>query len=145
MTAFDPLQTFGSPASSWYRDSTTAFTDLELAALHSIFSETPELQAQLERQLAAAAVTNRENSGAGFFTTIAVADDAPQVSSPRVLGYETQARAAGLEHGLGFILFMENGRLHLLEGFAWGPESTASLDLAALTFEVYKEPVQRLS
>jgi len=123
----------------------TAFTELELAALQSIFSETPELASGLERQLAVATVAERENSGAGFFTTISVADDVARVSSPKVLGYETQARIAGLEHGLGFVLFMDDGRLHLLEGFAWGPESTAALDLIALKFEVYTQPVQRLS
>ena len=88
----------------------TAFTELELAALRSIFSETPELASALEGQLAVATVTERENSGGGFFTTIVVSDDAPRVSCPKVLGYETQARVTGLEHGLGFVLFMEDGR-----------------------------------
>jgi hypothetical protein len=123
----------------------TAFTELELAALRSIFSETPELAVGLERQLLVATVTERENSGGGFFTTIFVADHAPGVSSPSVLGYETQARVNGLKHGLGFVLFTQNGRLHLLEGFAWGSESTAALDLSALKFEIYKQAVQRVS
>lgn len=122
-----------------------AFTPLELAVLHSIFSETPEMAYALERQLAVATVKERENSGGGFFTTISVANDAPIASSPKVLGYETQARVAGLVNGLGFVLFMEDGRLHLLEGFAWGPESTAALDLTAVEFNVYKEPIQRVS
>jgi len=123
----------------------TAFTKLELAALHSIFSEAPELASPLEQQLVVATVEERENSGGGFFSTISVTDDAPRAISPKVLGYETHARIAGLEHGLGFVLFMEDGRLHLLEGFARGPESTAGLDLTAVEFEVYKEPVQRAS
>ena len=123
----------------------TTFTELELAALHSIFSETPELASALERQLAGATVEERENTGAGFFTTISVAADAPKASSPKVLGYETQARVAGLEYGLGFVLFMEDGRLHLLEGYAWGPESTAGFDLTNLKFDVFKEPIQRIS
>ncbi len=122
----------------------TTFTELELAALQSIFSEKPELASGLERQLAVATVTERENSGGGFFTTISVADEAPNVSSPKVLGHETHARVAGLEHGLGFVLFMEDGRLHLLEGFAWG-ESTAALDLTSLKFDVYQQPVHRVS
>lgn len=122
----------------------TRFTELELAALHSIFSETPELTEGLERQLAAATVTERENSGGGFFTSIAVGDDAPAVSSPKVLGYETSARVVGLEDGLGFVLFMESGRLHLLEGYTWGPESTAALDLSRLAFEVYRQPLNRV-
>jgi hypothetical protein len=90
----------------------TAFTALEIAALHSIFSETPELTSALEQQLTLATVTERQNSGAGFFTSIAVADDVPLVSnSSRVLGSETQARVAGLEHGFGFVLFLEDGKL----------------------------------
>ncbi|ETA72347.1 MULTISPECIES: hypothetical protein [Mesorhizobium] len=117
----------------------TAFTALEIAALHSIFSETPKLTSALERQLTLATVTKRQNSGVGFFTSIAVADDVPLVSnSSRVLGNETQAHVAGLELGFGFVLFLEDGKLDLLEGFNWGSESTASLDLAAVTFEVYK-------
>jgi len=122
----------------------TEFTDLEVAALRAIFLETPELAPALERQLEASVVTERENSGGGFFTTMRVADDAPAVNSPSVLGYATQARIGGLEHGFGFVLFIKGGRLHMLEGFAFAPENTHDLDLAALQFEIYNQPVQRL-
>ena len=117
------------------------FTDLELAALHSIFSETPELAADLERQMERATIVKRENTGGGFFTTIMVSTDALQVNAPRVLGYETHARIHGLKHGLGFVLFMEEGRMHLLEGYAWGSESTALLDLFDLTFEIFNQRI----
>lgn len=122
----------------------TQFTDLEVAALLAVFLETPELAPALQQQLEVSVVTKRENSGGGFFTTIAVADDAPAVNGPSVLGYATQARVDGLEHGFGFILFIRDGRLHMLEGFAWAPESTHDLDLASLKFEIYNQPVQRL-
>ena len=121
-----------------------AFTELELAALRSIFSETPGLAAELERQLTVATVTERENTGGGFFTDIAVPEDVPALDNPKVLGCETAARVAGLQHGLGFVLFMENGRLHLLEGYAWAPESTAALNLSDLEFEIFKQPVTRV-
>lgn len=58
-----------------------------------------------------------------------------------MLGNATQARIAGLEHGFGFLLFIKDSRLHKLEGFAWGGESTLDLDLAALQFEIYNESV----
>lgn len=105
----------------------TTFTELELAALSAIFAETPEFASALKQQLAIATVVDRENTGGGFFTTIAVDGDAPTVSSPRVLGYETQARVVGMEYGLGFVLFVEEGKLALLEGFSWGGEDTARL------------------
>jgi len=118
----------------------SSFTKLEEAALDAIFAETPKLAPILEQQFGKAAVTNRENTGGGFFTTIEVREEAPRVNSPRVLGYETYARVEGLTYGLGFILFMENGRLHLLEGYAVGPESTALLNLEDLTFTIRKTP-----
>lgn len=113
------------------------FTKLELAALRAIFSETPDLAAGLERQLAAASVTERENSGGGFFTTIRVPDDLPRVNSPKVLGLETHAHIQGMEHGLGFVLFMKDGALDMLEGYALAG-STAALDLTDLLFEVFR-------
>jgi hypothetical protein len=122
----------------------TALTELEVAALQAIFSETPELAPALGQQLEASVVTKRENSGGGFFTRIAVADDASVVICPSVLGEATHARIVGLEHGFGFVLFMKKGKLHMLEGFAYGPECTHDLDLAALRFEMYHEPVNRV-
>lgn len=59
----------------------TAFTELELAALHSMFSEIPELAAKLERQLSVATATKRENTGVGLFTSIAVPPTASPVDS----------------------------------------------------------------
>jgi hypothetical protein len=113
------------------------FTLLEAAALRSIFSETPGLAAGLECQLAAATATERENSGAGFFTTIKVPADAPRVNSPKVLGYETHAHISGMEHGLGFVLFIKDGALDMLEGYALAG-STSALDLTNLRFEVFR-------
>lgn len=119
----------------------TGFTKLEKAALHSIFSETPEFAADLHRQLKSAAVTERENTGRGFFTTITVPEDTPRVSSPKVLGYETHARIGGMEYGLGFVLFMQQGKLDLLEGYALAG-STAALKLTEVAFEIYKAPMR---
>ena len=47
---------------------------------------------------------------------------------PRVLG-NVQANVLGLVHGLGFALFLEDGRLALLEGYSYG-EETGGIDLA---------------
>ena len=122
----------------------TGFTPMERAALQAIFAETPALASALQRQLDRATVTKRENTGGGFFTDIDVPDDAPRVECPNVLGYATHARVAGLEHGLGFALLMKDGRLRLLDGHAWGPESTASLDLGSLSIEIYNKPTRQI-
>lgn len=123
----------------------TAFTEMEIAVLHAIFAETPALAPRLERQLAAATVKERENTGNGFFTNIDVCNDAPTISCQRILGKETHARLAGLDYGLGFILFLENGRLDLLEGYSWGGEDISSMDLSTPNFEIYNEPIQHFN
>jgi len=119
------------------------FTDLEIAALRSLFSEAPEITSLLEQQLSVATVTERENSGRGFFTTLSVPATVAPVERSDPLSGETFARIPGLEHGLGFALFFEGGRIETLEGFAYGPESTASLDLMNGAFEVLKMPINR--
>ena len=87
------------------------FTELELAALHSMFSELPEQRLHLELQLSVASVVGRENTGAGFFTTISVPAGAAPVDISEPLCSETHACICGLEPGLGFVLFFEGGRL----------------------------------
>lgn len=112
------------------------FTRLELAVLRSIFVETPQYADGLAAQLAGASVAERENTGGGFFTTISVATAIPRVSSPRMLGHEIYASVEGLADGMGFVLFMEDGYLNLLEGYAFGYENTALLDLTSVKFTI---------
>lgn len=120
------------------------FTELELAALHSMFSEIPELAPQLEGQLSVATVVDRENTGAGFFTTISVPADATPIPISEPLSGETHARIPGLKPGLGFVLFFKEGRLETLEGFTY-EGSTTALDLTNVTFDIVKLPVTRVS
>jgi hypothetical protein len=105
--------------------------------LRAIFSETPERQSRLEQQFSGAVVLSRENSGAGFFTAIFVPHDIPPVSGPNVLGYETSAQVAGLNYGMGFVLFVEDGRLHLLEEYSYEPESTSEIQIETVQFSIF--------
>jgi hypothetical protein len=54
-----------------------------------------------------------------------------------VLGYETHAHIKGMEYGLGFVLFMKDGVLDMLEGYALAG-STSSVDLTDLRFQVLR-------
>ena len=90
----------------------------------------PLLRAQLDR----ATVTSREFTGVGFFTELEVPEDVPRAPlGERVVfdggpGEGVGAEFEGLAHGAGFIVFIEQGRLKMLEGFTydepWPPEST---------------------
>jgi hypothetical protein len=115
---------------------------VELAALHSIFSETPDLGPRLELQLSVA-TTERANTGVGFLTSISVPSTAIPIQRSEPLSGETHARVAGIEHGIGFVLFFNDGRIETLEGFTYGTEGTAALELADLTFNIVRLPVNR--
>lgn len=119
------------------------FTRLERAVLEAIFDETPKLRAKLGDQLARATVVGREHDSGGFFTTIAVGPGAEAIDEPGQLGKRTHAHVEGLVHGLGFILFLKDGRLDLLEGYAVAPEDMTGLDLAETGFQLFEVATDR--
>lgn len=116
------------------------FTNLELGALNSIFAETPEFSSDLVQQFERASVTERENSGSGFFTTISVLSCSPRVNSSSVLGHRTIASIEGLAHGMGFVLFMDEGYLNMLEGYTF-EESTTPLNLEEVGYTICSPPI----
>ena len=112
------------------------FTDMEQAALAAIFAETPEIRFALLGQLQKAEVVSRENTGGGFFTTISMSSEAAHVDVRGPLALTTYARIESLRYGLGFVLHLQDGKLHSLEGFSCGGEDILHLNLERLRFEI---------
>ena len=75
----------------------------------------------LRQQFAQSTVTKREYTGVGFFTDFAVPDCLTVVRKPRIIIADVSAEIEGLEHGCGFILFVETGEL-TLECHLWGED-----------------------
>jgi hypothetical protein len=111
------------------------FTALERAALKEICRQQPDWRETLESQLATAKVTRRDNSGAGFFTYVAVdRATAPVMSGGRVLG-NVAATIDGFKQPLLLMLFMKDGYAEMLEG-ATIDDSTVGIDLSTLQFKI---------
>lgn len=70
-------------------------------------------------QHAVARVTAREHSGVGFFTHFEVPTDAPRIVPPS-LEMATDATLVGVGEPVGFLLFVRDGVLSMLEGFVYG-------------------------
>ena len=83
----------------------------------------------------AAMVSNFENTGAGFFSTIVAAEDPPTLTEESPLD-GAYAKVEGIEHGMGFIVFLKDGRVSLIEGYCHGDDSTGGLDFARLKFDL---------
>ncbi len=108
---------------------------LERAVLEAIALQVPEYADAFARQLARARVIARKNTGTGFYTTLDVSsgDRIYGVSSP--LG-DVGAAVGHLEHGMGFLLWLKEGRMHELEGYSYAGETTSDLDFERVHFEV---------
>jgi hypothetical protein len=110
------------------------FTDLETAALEDICRRIPAEESILIAQLVSANNIVRRNTGVGFFTDFKCADTNPRLESGRLRdgGY---AQIAGLEHPMGFILWLEDGRADCLEGYTIDGDTT-QIDLETVSFEI---------
>jgi hypothetical protein len=85
-----------------------------LAPKHPVMNA---LRAQVER----CRVRDREVTGVGFWTQLDIpadAEPAPVKPGRMSLG-DVVASIDGLEHGAGFVLFIEDGVLQMLEGFSY--------------------------
>lgn len=107
-------------------------TRLESDLMRLLLAGDHPVLAQLRHQLETARVVNRELSGVGFFTTFAV-DAPPVANAPKKfwLG-DVHGAMAKVRHGAGFVLFVDEGRLNMLEGFTYDdpwPESCEDVEL----------------
>lgn len=100
------------------RDGLTA---LERAVLSALLSADHPVMAALRTQANAAYVIARDFTGHGFFARFGVPSQGRAASvRPGVLDPgDVSASVQGLDHGAGIVLFVENGVLRTLEGFAY--------------------------
>ena len=99
---------------------TEDFTDLERSVMEMLLSgEQPTLRV-LRQQFAASRPSKREHTGVGFFTYFDVPASTPRPSiDARVRIDDVQATLSGLQYGAGFVLFVSNGVIEMLEGYTY--------------------------
>lgn len=113
----------------------STLTPLEHAVLRAICDKHPADRAALEAQLSTASVLRRENTGAGFFTYFSFdrTSNAP-IGGDRLRNGPT-VKVEGLEHGMGFILWLKQGYVDNLEGYSYAG-STTDIAFDRVFFEV---------
>ena len=89
----------------------------------------------LEKQIAIATLIKRENTGSGFFTDLAIDREvvAP-VSCTSPLDGPT-VRFNGMTEGVDHLLFLKDGYIYLLEGYAVAGEDTSRIDFDTLSVQ----------
>jgi hypothetical protein len=94
----------------------------------------PDSLGGIKQHIKTAQVTDFENTLAGFFSTLSVPKDTLQLpdKSPLTGGY---GRVGGIKNGMGFVVFLEDGRVSLIEGFTYGT-STSGINFATVEFSL---------
>ena len=100
--------------------------DFEQAVLDKFLRGEHPVLGTLREQAAKARVASRERTGVGFFCTFDVPSNAPAVMSPPDFELsDVDADVEGLSQGAGFVLFVRQGRLKVLEGYSYEEPWTA--------------------
>ena len=111
----------------------SSLSNLERAVLREIARHVPEHEPAFAAQLAEVNVVERENTGVGFFTTLSVTSG-PAIDGLKSPVGDVRAMVTGLQFGMGFLLWLENGLLHTLEGYTYGDDGTTGLDFETVSF-----------
>ena len=115
--------------------------ELEKSVLRVMCEREPADHNFLELQLQSVKVQSRENTGAGFFTTLRANPDSPSLVRDKVIG-DVIAKVDGLQNPMVFLLFTRNGYVDQLEGAAI-EDSTVNVDFSHAKFEILEERVQK--
>lgn len=96
-------------------------SDFERAVIgHILEKEAPEYK----KHLPYLSVDRRENTDAGIYVYFNYLDNPTLFSSEnRTIGQSVYAEIEGLEGGAGFMLYIDNGRITMLESFSHGSGS----------------------
>jgi hypothetical protein len=117
----------------------TSPTALEMAVLRAIGKQLPvEDQLALEEQIDGIVVSSRENTGVGFYTNFSLQSKLMKRINADTTKCHISANIEGIDNGLGFILWLNDGYVDCLEGYTY-TDSTVNKNLAALNFEVFTE------
>ena len=95
-------------------------TEVEAAVVTALLAGNREELGILRQQVRHAMVRSRTHTGIGFWTYFDVPPGAPRLTdSGRLRLSDVGAEIQDVEHGAGFVLWVERGEIDCLEGFTY--------------------------
>jgi hypothetical protein len=115
----------------------SALTPLEHDVIATLVGASHPVMDALREQFAACRAGAREVTTAGSYTGLVVPPEIRRAPVDRLMLGDVHADVAGLQHGAGFILWIEGGVMTRLECFTYGdpwpgPEHVESYTLTAM-------------
>lgn len=93
---------------------------LEKSVLEKLLAGKSEMYQILQKQLYALRVKERKMTGVGFFTRFSFPDDVRKLPGRETFDIgDVSAELQNLKHGAGFVLFIDDGLINMLEGFTY--------------------------
>jgi hypothetical protein len=112
-------------------------TALENRVLEMLLHGDDETLSVFRQQANEATVLSRQLTGVGFFTKFAVRPQAPRVEGRPTFKFgDVNGIASNVRHGLGFLLYIEDGVISALEGYTYDepwPDEPHDLSLTYVT------------
>ena len=97
----------------------TDLTNFERNIIEKFVNGDHPILGELRRQLELSSVRKREMTGVGFYLYLDVPEDSLSMPSADFILDDVNANIAELRHGAGFVLYVRDGRLSMLEGFSY--------------------------
>jgi hypothetical protein len=114
-------------------------TTLEKQVLDMLLHGQDEALTILRQQAKQLEVSSREMTGVGFYTEFVVPPDLPRVpGSPTFKLGDVNGTANNVSNGLGFLLYVKDGVLSMLEGYTYDepwPDAVSGLVLTYASME----------
>ena len=100
-----------------------------------------EIRFVLRQQMQQLQVSSREFTGAGFFSNFVVDPAARRITGrPTLTLGNVEGTATNVSHGLGFVLFVKDGALSMLEGYTYDEPWPDELPGLKLSYSTQQEP-----
>jgi hypothetical protein len=94
-------------------------TKLENQVLEKLLHGPDEVLTILRQQVKQMQVSSRKMTGVGFFTKFVVSPDVCVPGRPTFKLGDVNGAADNVNHGLGFLLYVKDGALSMLEGYTY--------------------------
>ena len=118
----------------------SVFTSLEMKVLATIIDDQAVIGEHLGRLLESAQISQRDNTGHGFFTSFEVAKFVGPIEWPQrwIDGPNAVVMVGGEALEMGFILWLEAGFPNCVEGFQYGSPDRDDIDLRVVDLGAIK-------
>lgn len=109
--------------------------DLERELLETLLAGDDTFLQSLRVQLEQSVIENMALTGSGFLVYFSVPTSAPRVSAGRILVDDVHFDLDGVKHGGEVILFVDDGHIHIFEGYLHAEDWPAEPKLARVYYD----------